>query len=226
MRMISDSFSFIFRDPDWPLKMLVGSLFVFLSMFLIGIPVLYGYLIELLQRVRRNEQRPLPEWKDPGIKFLTGLKYCITLFLYYLPFMIILLPIIFMTALVIPAAYRSPDDLALFALLPPIVIIILVYTVLMVILTPFIAIRFAVNERIGDGLSVGKIFRSLGRHGGDAIILFLLSLAVSLGSAIGLIVFIIGIFATSFYSHCVTFHLYGQLAQSIDAEDRKAGMQL
>ena len=54
MRDIGEAFSFPFRDPNWVSKFLIVAIFVALSILLIGIPVLYGYYLELVQRVRRK----------------------------------------------------------------------------------------------------------------------------------------------------------------------------
>ena len=57
MNTISEAFTFPFKDPNWLTKFFIGAMFVVLSFFLIGIPVLYGYCIEIQQRVRRGEQQ-------------------------------------------------------------------------------------------------------------------------------------------------------------------------
>jgi hypothetical protein len=69
----------------------MGSLFVLLSILLVGIPFLVGYGMEVLRRTARGEARPLPEWSDYGKYFMDGLQI-IGLYLAY-----------FVVAMLIPA---------------------------------------------------------------------------------------------------------------------------
>jgi hypothetical protein len=218
MRSIGDAFSFVFRDRDWPVKIFIGALFTFLSIFLIGIPVVYGYLIELLQRVRRNEPVPLPEWKDPGIKFITGFKYLVTLGVYTIPAALVVLSLVFLLFLTMPAfCCQSACSIASLTYLPLIICFVVLYSLALYLLLPFIAIRFAVRERIGDGLALPAIFRLFRTYAGESVLLLLLMIATSIGAAFGVLFFIVGVFATSFYGHCVIFHCYGQIAASIES---------
>lgn len=86
------AFQFFFEDPEWQKKTLMGSLFVLLSVLLVGIPFLVGYGMEVLRRTARGEARPLPEWSDYGKYFMDGLQI-IGLYLAY-----------FVVAMLIPAA--------------------------------------------------------------------------------------------------------------------------
>ncbi len=68
------SFRFVFDDPDWVKKVLLGSLFVLLSMFLVGGVFLAGYLAQLIQRSARGEAHPLPVWDNLGDLFRSGVR--------------------------------------------------------------------------------------------------------------------------------------------------------
>ena len=215
MKNIGDSFSFIFKDTNWATKVLIGAIFSFLSIFLIGIPVVYGYGVTVLQRVRRGEQNPVPEWKDVGVLFIKGIKYLVTLLIYYLPIMILSLPIIILIV------FGLINGVTLLELIEGSIIIsivfffILLYTLFIVILTPLISILFAERESILDGLQLGKIFSSFKCYWQDVLILAALVIALDILASLGFIFFLIGIFFTSFYVTLVRFHLYGQIGRSI-----------
>jgi hypothetical protein len=68
------AFRFVLDDPERVKKILMGSLFVLLSMFVIGGVFLAGYLSRLIQRTARGETHPLPAWDDLGDLFRTGLR--------------------------------------------------------------------------------------------------------------------------------------------------------
>jgi hypothetical protein len=215
MNNVGEAFSFPFKDPNWLTKFMIGAFFVLLSLFMIGLPVLYGYYIELLRRVRRGEEYPLPEWTETAVKFITGVKYLVTLFIYALPILVIFVPVIILTAV---AAISGVDPQEVFGsalLVLVILFVILPYSLIVALLTPLIAVKFAERESIGDGLRVRMVFALFKRHWEGVVTAFLVTIGVGLAASLGLIIFLIGIFFTSFYASLVTFHLYGQIGRTI-----------
>jgi len=215
MKNIGDSFSFVFKDPNWLSKLLIGAVFTFLSIFLIGIPVIYGYGISLIQRVRKGEQNPLPEWKDVGVLFILGLKYIVTLLIYYIPIVIFMLPIFILLI------FSFVKSVTLMAFVQGSIIIsisiffIILYALFIMLITPLISVQFAERESISDGLQIGKVFDRFKYYWKDVLIIFVLCFMLELFASIGLIFFLIGIFFTSFYVTVVRFHLYGQIGHNI-----------
>ena len=212
---ISEGFTYIFKDPDWIAKILLGAFFTFLSVFLIGIPVVYGYQIELIQRIRHREKYPLPEWKDVGVKFIVGLKYLATLFIYYIPLMLILIPIIFLFLLSFLHGQTILELIDSSAILIIIFLVFLPCSLIITLLTPIISIQFADRERISDGLQIGNVVNIFKKCWQDIIIIVVLCFAIDLLASIGIIFFLVGIFITAFYVSLVKFHLYGQLTLSL-----------
>jgi len=215
VKNISEAFTFIFKDPDWSIKILMGALFTFLSIFLIGIPVVYGYYIELIQRQKRGEKYPLPDWKDVGVKFILGLKYLVTLLIYYIPLMLILIPIFFMILLYLFQGMTFLEFADSSALIIIIFLAVLTYSLIIALMTPIISIQFAERESIGDGLRIGRVVNLFKQCWQDVIVVVALCFAIDLLAGIGIIFFIVGILFTSFYVSLVRFHLYGQIAISL-----------
>ncbi len=216
MKNIGEAFTFPFKDPNWLSKFLLGGIFVLLSCLLIGIPVLFGYYIELIQRMRRNEPQPLPEWSEPGVKFITGFKFLVTLFVYYIPLVVLAVPLFI---ILIISAVQQSTFAGLFGgatALTVVFLVIIPYSLFITILTPVIAIRFAERESISDGLQIGTILTLFKKHWQDAVIATLITIGVGTLASLGLIFFIVGIFVTSFYASLIRFHMYGQIAQAID----------
>jgi hypothetical protein len=216
MTNISNAFTFPFKDPSWVTKLLIGAIFTFLSILMIGIPVLFGYYVELLQRVRRREPYPLPEWTDVGVKFITGVKYLVTLFVYYLPVVIVLAPVVFLLLVVSVTGSYLQAEIGSAAFMVIILLIVLPYSLFIALLTPIISITFATDERIGSGLRLGFVLRMFRQYWQESLISVLITLGVELLAGIGILFFVIGILITSFYASLVQFHLYGQIGQSID----------
>jgi hypothetical protein len=74
MEDIARTILYVLDDRDWIKKVVVGAAFTFLSFFLVGIPFVLGYLLEVQRRIVRGVQPVLPEWDDLQAKFMDGLK--------------------------------------------------------------------------------------------------------------------------------------------------------
>src|ERR1700694_3166253 len=78
-------FTFVFDDPRWIPKILMGGLFTLASVFIVGSFFVYGYLARLVRNVIAGVAHPLPEWDDLGEYFSEGLRlFCVAL-IYTLP---------------------------------------------------------------------------------------------------------------------------------------------
>ena len=219
MLNFNEAFIFPFRDTQWIQKFLMGALFTLLSIFILPIPVLYGYLIELLQRVRDNDPIPLPEWKDPGIKFLLGLKYIVIFLIYYLPLILITILFISFGLLLSLTGSEANTPLETMTLIALLISFVLPYSLLLYIATPLITIEFANRERIPDGLRLGRILRNFSIFWKDVLIVGIVAFALEIAAGIGFILFIVGILFTSFYVSLITFHLYGQICRNVKSLD-------
>ena len=61
------------------------AIFNLLSLVLVGIPFVLGYLLELAKNSSEGKEIPLPEWDRLGEKFTRGLVYLIILIIYWIP---------------------------------------------------------------------------------------------------------------------------------------------
>jgi hypothetical protein len=213
MKNPAEAFTFVFSDPNWVSKVLIGGLFVLLSFCLIGVPVLYGYCIELQQRVRRGEQYPLPEWKDVGVKFILGFKYIVTLMIYYLPLVIVAVPLVLFSVIATVSGSEMGHAFGGATVMILLLFFIMPFSLLLTVLTPVISIRFAERERIGDGVDLGEVFRMFREHWQESIVAILLGIVAGILAMFGLLLFLVGVLFTSFYALLVRHHLFGQIAR-------------
>src|SRR5688572_21592069 len=91
-------FTYVFEDPRWLQKILLGGLFYLAGVFLVGIFFILGYLAQTTRNVVEGKQYPLPEWDDLGAFFSEGLRLFGVTLCYLVPF------IILVVGLAIPAA--------------------------------------------------------------------------------------------------------------------------
>jgi len=202
---------------------MIGAIFTLLSIAFIGIPVLYGYSIELMQRVRRGEKYPLPEWKDVAVKAITGIKYMMTIFVYYIPILIILVPVIIFLIVGIAAGWQFNEILTNAAMTVIIFLVLIPYSLIITLLTPIISAEYALNESMKEGLRIGEVFRHFRQNWEDALVAELICVAVGIAACFGILFFLVGIFFTSFYTLLVRFHLYGQIAAAVEEKKGAQG---
>lgn len=221
MKELGKAFSSPFKDPAWISKFIIAGVFILLSVFLIGIPIIVGYLIQVTQRVMRREEHPLPPWNDIGIMFVTGFKYCVVYLIYLLPVFILLIPIIGIAAA--SGLADSPDVVGIFATvyLFAFTLLIVPYSLILTAIMPIVAYRFAEREKIGDALDVGRIFRDFRLNWQNTLIVALIAVGIQSFAFIGIIFFIIGVIFSIFYSYLVAASMHGILYLELPEQERK-----
>lgn len=220
---IGSAFTYMFDDADWIKKIAIGGgitlVALILTPVLIGLALflpLSGYMLETLKNVRDSHPTPLPEWTNFGDLFSKGLM----VFVIYLVYNI---PAILFSCISggISAASANPDMNK--DVVATMGIISVCASCLQVILSlagnallPAAIIRYAEYGSLGAAFQFGEIFNFIRNNIGDYIIVVLLSWVSGLIAAFGLILCVVGVFFTGFWSILVTANLFGQLA-------RKAG---
>jgi hypothetical protein len=211
MRDIGKAFSFPFQDPDWIVKFLLGVLFLLLSVFGIGIFIVAGYLVQITHRVMRNESPLLPEWSDIGVKFVIGFKYLLVCFLYLLPAFVLMVPVVILA--MVGAATESPEavSLAIVVYLFGLMLIVLPYSLLFTLLLPTITYRFAANEKMSEALDLPSVLREFKANWQTNTVVALLAVGVQWMAGLGVILLLVGVLFTIFYSYVVSAYLTGAL---------------
>jgi len=221
---IGKSFTFVFEDPRWVTKVVIGTLLVIisglLSSILIGILgyfIIAGYGLEVLRNVRRGDPFPMPEWQDRWGEWLVlGVKVAVAILVWSLPAIAISIPMAFGFALM-----DTNNAAALGALLAACFSCLLFLWVLVVLLaTPAIYIRIAETEDLASAFRFGEILSFTREHIGDVIIATIMyviaSLVVALiGGIVGVILCFVGLIVTlpaaQFITIMIQSHLYGQV---------------
>jgi hypothetical protein len=77
-----DNLTYMFKDPNWAMKMLIGGLFGIIPIvnFVTG-----GYALQAINNVRGDKQPVLPEWHDFGKMWVDGLKLVVIGLIYSIP---------------------------------------------------------------------------------------------------------------------------------------------
>ena len=215
---IGSAFTFMFDDQDWIKKIAIGGgitlAAVILSPILIGLVLilpLSGYMLETLKNVRDGRPIPLPEWSDFGNLFSKGLMIFVIGLVYNLPALLVSC----LSAGVNIAAPNLDSDMAemMVVVAGCLSCVQVILSLLGNALLPAAIIRYAQYETLGSAFQFGEIFSFVSKNIGDYIIVILLGWVASLIAVFGIILCVIGVVFTGFWSILVAANLYGQLAR-------------
>jgi hypothetical protein len=214
------AFSFPFRDSAWFSKFLIGSLFMLLCLLLVGFFILAGYFIRVTQAAMRRDENPLPDWNDIGGMLITGFKFVIVYLIYLIPILLLYVPLVVMAVVGEFSGSSASGEILTGMYAMAILLLIIPYGLALSLLMPVITYRFARNENIGEALDVGAIVRAFRKNWQGTLIVALIAIGIQSFSGVGIILFLVGVFFTIFYSYLVSAYLFGALGR----EDQQQGV--
>ncbi len=197
---IGRSFRFVFDDPRWFTKLLIGGLLAVVPIVnFFGIFAVIGYALRLTRRVMDGYDTPLPEWDDLGGLALLGLKWMVVQFIWFLPLMVV--------SIVLPVG-GAMDDGGLVGLS---ILAIVALTIGWVVVIPAVSAHFAATESIQSALEWRTILSLVKVNVGDYLVLVPLGMVLALIGQAGWAVFGLGVLLTAPWSTLALAHLWGQV---------------
>jgi hypothetical protein len=187
MQNVGRAFSFMFEDKDWVVKILLGAVFNLLTLVLVGIPFLLGYLLELAKNSSEGKEIPLPEWDNLGDKFVRGLIYLVIVIIYSIPGIILS---------AIPCVKYCFGPL---------------YFLALAFVLPYITLKYAQTGNFEEVFRFNEIFDFAKANASNLIIVVLLTIALEIIATFGTLALVVGIFFTMFWADLAIFYLYGQV---------------
>jgi hypothetical protein len=196
----SRAFSFMFEDKNWVVKILLGAIFNLLTLVLIGLPFIFGYLLELAKNSREGKEIPLPEWDNLGDKFTRGLIYLIIVIIYSIPGIILSF---------IPCVKYCLGPLYFLALL---------------FILPYITVKYAETGSFEDVFRFNEIIEFTKKNINNLVMVVLLTIALEIIATFGVLALVVGIFFTMFWADLAIYYLYGKVVREAEkAEGEVAG---
>ena len=204
------AFSFIFDDPNWVQKIIIGGLVSLIPV--IGQLIVLGYMIAVGRNVIRGDEQPLPEWADFGQFLVDGLYAFIISLVYALPIFIVLC-VVLLPALAVGGAFAEDGDpgtigglgiccFATFAI---------IYAMAMGwLFLPAALARYADTGDLTSALRIREIWDITRANPAVFLMALLLTWVAGFIAGFGIIACFIGVWFTQFYAQCVTGHVYGQ----------------
>jgi hypothetical protein len=215
---IGKSFTFVFEDEDWIVKVLIGAAillvgvlfsWVLLIPIILAFLLLGGYGVEITRRVIRGDARTLPDWNDWGALISDGLKLFVIVLVYALPFIIISACLGVPVGILSGGTSRAAQ--AWSSLFGTVLgILNFLWAIAVSILVPAAVGFFVDHGDLAAAFRFGEVFAFVREHFANYLITFLISWVAQVIGSLGAIVCGVGWFVTVPYSYMVTGHLYGQ----------------
>jgi Protein of unknown function (DUF4013) len=218
------SFVFMFQDPNWFRKLLIGTLLVLaailFSWLLVGLVpliIVLGWAQVTLRNVLDGQEHPMPEWEDWGDFLVRGLKLGVAMLIWLLPIFILILPMILGSALL---QNQNNAGAAGGVLIACASCLMLLWGIFVALISPAIYVRLAAFDRFSAAFEVGELWAFTRDNIGNVILAILLLLLVSwiavpIIGLLGVIVCVVGLLVSlpfaSLWQTLVTAHLYGQI---------------
>jgi hypothetical protein len=200
------SFTFVFDDEDWVQKLLIGGILSFIP--IVNLVVL-GYGLRVLKNVAEGVEKPLPAWDDFGDYFVKGLVSVFGAAIWALPIILLSMMLAVINAATgyqtDPQYVSAPARICIsgFSCLAGL------YGLFLGLVLPAAMTKYAVSGDFGAFLRFGEIFGYITSHLGPYIVALLLGAVASFIGGLGVIVCIIGVLFTGFWSMLVANHLLG-----------------
>lgn len=203
-------FSFVFEDPRWLTKILIGGLFVLLSILIVGLFFVFGYMARLARNVIAGVTHPLPEWDDLGEYFVEGLKMAVIGLAYMAP-MIILGIIIGIPGAVMSEAENEGLKNVGGCLMGSAWCLILPLSLAVTFFLPAGLLMFVTTGRMGAAFEFGTIWSFIRANIGNYLLAIVIYFVAEFASSLGLVLLCIGIIFTEFWSFAAQTFAFAQV---------------
>jgi hypothetical protein len=203
-------FTYVFDDPRWLQKILIGGLFYLAGFLLIGWFFILGYVARTARNVIAGSPTPLPEWDDLGDFFNEGLRLVGVALVYVVPFFALV------CAIMIPAGILGSVDnegaRALGGGLSGCFACLLVPLSLAVIIFGPCSLLFAaVEQRFGAAFEFGRMWVFIKANVGNYLLAVVVYLIARFLGSFGVALLCIGVIFTGFWSFLITAHAFAQV---------------
>jgi hypothetical protein len=161
-----------------------------LSLFLIGIPFIAGYVVMAIKRAYNDEEVPLPEWDDFGNLFGKGVAAFVIFFLLF----------------VVPGFILSliPCGGGLLSVF---------WALLAMLVFPIVLARYAVTDDLNSVFEFNDIIELLRDNIANLAAVLFMWIIFSIIASFGILAFGIGIFFTAFWANLGLAYLFGKVYQ-------------
>jgi hypothetical protein len=203
-------FTYVFDDPRWMQKVLIGGLFYLAGFLIIGWFFVLGYMARVARNLISDQPTPLPEWDDLGGFFNDGARLIGVALIYVLPVVfviaVLMIPSIAMTSIDNEAAQFFGSSMAgcLWCLMVPL-------SLAMMLFMPASLLFAAVEQRLGAGFDFARIWAFIRNNIGNYLLAVVVYLVARFLGGFGIFLLCVGVVFTAFWSMLITTHAFSQV---------------
>ncbi|HUP60287.1 MAG TPA: DUF4013 domain-containing protein [Thermoanaerobaculia bacterium] len=202
-------FAYVFEDPNWVQKVLLGGLFYLAGFLIIGWFFVLGYAARTARNVIRGDERPLPEWENVGDFFGEGARLVGVGLVYVIPMIVLvawfIVPAIFMDIIDNRAAEILGSGIAgcISCLIVPL-------SLAMMLFLPASLLFAAVEQRFSAAFEFARIWAFIKENIGNYLLAIVVYLIARFVAGFGIVLFCIGLIFTGFWSVLIMTHGFAQ----------------
>jgi hypothetical protein len=204
---VGRSISYVFQDPNWIKKVLIGGLLSLIPFF--GTLIVVGYWIRIATNVANGFDLPLPEWNDFGGDFVRGLKAAAALFIWAIP-LIVLAGCGAIPSIALSGSNSAASSLAGLFTFGAFAFGFLLW-IIVAFISPIIIGRVAMGGSFTDAFQVREVLIQARENLVPLLLAVAMAYALGIAAYFGLILCLVGYVFTSFLAYMMLSHLYGQL---------------
>jgi Protein of unknown function (DUF4013) len=203
-------FSYVFDDPEWVTKILIGGLFYIAGFLIIGWFFILGYVAKTTRNVIAGHPRPLPEWQNLGDFFNEGLRL-------FGVMLAVILPLVGLAMVImVPAGILGSIDnegAAVVSQLMSAAIVCLFVPISLAItfFLPAMLLFAAVEQRFGAAFEFSRIWPFIRQNIGNYVLAIVVYLIARFIGGFGIMLLCIGVVFTGFWSFLITAHGFAQV---------------
>jgi hypothetical protein len=203
-------FTYVFDDPRWTNKILLGGLFYLAGFFLIGWFFILGYVAQVTRNVIADHPRPLPEWDDIGSFLNEGARLIGVMLCYIIPFVFIIALMMIPTGIL--SAIENDGAQAVGGVMAVCMSCLIVpITLAMTVFMPASLLFAMVEQRFGAAFEFGRIWNFITRNIGNYLLAIVVYLIARFLGGVGFMLLCIGVVFTGFWSFLITAHAFAQV---------------
>ncbi|HEY0156794.1 MAG TPA: DUF4013 domain-containing protein [Thermoanaerobaculia bacterium] len=204
-------FSYVFDDPRWLQKILIGGLFYLAGFFIIGWFFVFGYVARTTRNLLADHPTPLPEWEDIGSFFNEGIRLVGVALCYGVPFVILVLMLVF-PAIVMDSVNAGETVESMFGLFAGCLACLMIpIGLLWFLFLPASLLFTVVEQRFGAAFEFGRIWRFIRANVGNYLLALVVMIIARFIAGAGTGLLCIGVIFTGFWSLLISAHAFAQV---------------
>jgi hypothetical protein len=202
-------FTYVFEDPRWLNKILLGGLFYLAGFFIVGWFFILGYVAQVTRNVIAGEQQPLPEWDDLGRFFNEGARLIGVVLVYIIPVFMLAVAIVIPSAIL--SSIENEGAQAVGGIMMGCLSCLFVPLSLALMIFMPASMLFAIAEqRFGAAFELGRLWSFIAANIGNYLLAVVVVLIARFLAGFGIALLCIGVVFTGFWSFLITAHGYAQ----------------